>query len=605
MFSGFKRTIFLVFISVQAFSQYSPQTISGLRKELKTTPDSVIGKIYNQLFTEFYSHSAFDSAVSVSEEAVTKAQQIKDKKFESTAMVWEGMVEFEKGNYDKTVELYLQALKIKEEIKDLRGESTVLLNLANVYYERNHPEKAIEIFKQALNIKVKLKDKKGQGTVFSNLGNISLDLKQNKAALNYYLQSKKLAQEIKDTVEIAIANRALANVYLKNGNIKDAEVLARQAYSVLRNNNDRHFTQCLTLLGKVYYEKKDYRRSIEYLLEAYNNGIKNKTPFLSLESCEYLVKAYEKLKQLDKSLSYQKLYSQINDSLLSEKMGEQLAEMQVKYETEKKEKAIEHLDKENNKKELELAKRKNQLLIISSVSVGVLLVLIAFYFYHDAKQQKQIVHKEKELNRLKVRKQKEIIETIIKTEEKERKKIAADLHDGLGQILTAAKINLANLNSEELKGVTELVNSALYESKAMALNLMPLTLKENGLTESIRHICTKGNKPGEQEISFSAHNVPEKLEPIVEINTYRICQELLNNALKYSKASKIFLQLFCRDNKLIIQIEDNGVGFDKTGVKQDSLGMNTLKERVALLSGEIEIESAPNKGTNIFIELSL
>jgi signal transduction histidine kinase len=75
--------------------------------------------------------------------------------------------------------------------------------------------------------------------------------------------------------------------------------------------------------------------------------------------------------------------------------------------------------------------------------------------------------------------------------------------------------------------------------------------------------------------------------------------------VKYSKAAKIFLQLFCREGKLIIQIEDNGIGFDKTKTKADSLGMNTLKERVALLKGEIEIDTAPQKGTNIFIELSL
>ena len=91
----------------------------------------------------------------------------------------------------------------------------------------------------------------------------------------------------------------------------------------------------------------------------------------------------------------------------------------------------------------------------------------------------------------------------------------------------------------------------------------------------------------------------------MQINAYRICQELLNNAVKYSKATKIFLQLFYRDNKMIIQIEDNGIGFDKDKVKRDSLGMNTLKDRVALLRGEIEIDTAPQKGTNIFIELAL
>jgi two-component system, NarL family, sensor kinase len=601
---GIFTTIFLLFLSLNGFPQYNAKTVADLRTELKSAPDTLIGKVYNKIFVEFYTHSLFDSGVAISEEAVAKARELKDRKFESTAMVWEGMVEFEKGNYDKTVELYVQALKIKDEIKDLKGESAILINLASVYYDRNNLDKATEIYMQALDLKIKLKDIKGQGTIYSNLGNIAEIRTNYKEAINYYLQSRKIAQEVKDERQEAIADRALANVYLNVNNIKDAEALARQAYSILKKGNDRHYTQCLTVLGKVYFEKKAYAQSLEYLTEAFNNSIKNKTPFLTKDACFEMVKVYAALKNVDESRFYQKMYARINDSLQGAKMSEKLADMQVKYETEKKEKAIEHLGLENSKKELELTKKRDQVFFISGILICVMAFFIAFYFYSNFKKHQAI-------NEEKHKRQKEIIETIITTEEKARKKIAADLHDGLGQILTAAKINLANLNegTPQEKGkllqVTELVASALYESKNMALNLMPLTLKENGLVESIRHVCAKYNKPEVQEISFNSYKIPDKLEPLVEINTYRICQELLNNAVKYSKATKIFLQLFCRDNKLIIQIEDNGIGFDKTQVKQDSLGMNTLKERVALLQGEIEIDSVPQKGTNIFIELSL
>src|SRR4051812_37146385 len=105
----------LVCVNAGLFAQYNAFHISELRGQLKNAPDSSAGKYYHDLFYAFYSHSAFDSAVKVSEEAVVKAIQLKDKKFESTAMVWEGLVEFEKGNYDETVELYLKALKIKDE----------------------------------------------------------------------------------------------------------------------------------------------------------------------------------------------------------------------------------------------------------------------------------------------------------------------------------------------------------------------------------------------------------------------------------------------------------------------------------------------------------
>jgi signal transduction histidine kinase len=423
-------------------------------------------------------------------------------------------------------------------------------------------------------------------------------------ALNYYKKSESLDLDLRDSISVAVIDRSLANVYAQLGNIREAEQLAYSAYKYLRLKNDRNFIGALLVLGKVHLQKGSYYKSSDYLEEAYQTAQKNSMPFLAKEASENLAKVYLQLKQYDKSIFYQTLYSRINDSLQSANIGKQLAHMQVRYESERKEKAIEHLELENNKKELELTRKRDQVILITSVFVCVMAIFIAFYFYSNARKQHLI-------NLVKQRRQKEIIETIITTEEKARKKIAADLHDGLGQILTAAKINLANLNEalpqerEKLAQVTELVNSAQYESKNMALNLMPLTLKENGLIESIKRICVKYNKPEVQEISFNAYDVPDQLEPVVEINTYRICQELLNNAVKYSKAAKIFLQLFCREGKLIIQIEDNGIGFDKTKTKADSLGMNTLKERVALLKGEIEIDTAPQKGTNIFIELSL
>lgn len=595
--------LFLLAFS-QIKGQYNSITTVSLRHQVRTGADSALPRLYHALFNEFYSHSAFDSAQKVAGEAVIKAGKLNDKKLESTAMVWQGMVEFEKGNYQDALAIYLNALKIKEQIEDKKGQASLLLNIAAIYYERNNLDKAVEIYLKALQLKIELDDKNGQANIYINLGNVSESLGKLNEAADFYRRGEQLLMEIKDTVNAAITDRSLANIYLQQNKIREAEQLAYAAYKYLRLKNDRQYVRALIMLGMVHAKRGNYVKSADYLEEAYQTAIKNSTPFMVKEASLELAKTYEMLKQYDKSLYFQRLYSRISDSLQGASLNERMARMQVKYEAEKREKALDHLGMENSKKELELTKKRDQIFIISGIALAFLAWFIAFYFYSNAKKQQ-------ELNRVKQERQKEIIETIITTEEKARKKIAADLHDGLGQILTAAKINLANLNEampeakEKLAQVTELVSSAQYESKNMALNLMPLTLKENGLVESIRHICVKYNKPDIQEIAFTVYNVPDKLEPVVEVNTYRICQELLNNAVKYSKASKIFLQLFCRDNKLIVQIEDNGVGFDKSKTKKDSLGMNTLKERVALLHGEIEIDTAPQKGTNIFIELSL
>ena len=597
--------ILTVAATVQSgFGQYRGAQVSELRAGLGAAADSALGKAYASLFTEFFSHSAFDSAKAVSAEALARAKQLADRKLESTAMVWQGMVEFEKGNYEQALAAYIEALKIKDQIKDLKGEASLLLNMAGIYYEQNHPEKAIELYLKALELKIRLGDKAGQAAIYIHLGNVAQEQHKLREAEDFYTRAGALSRELRDSMSAAVTDRSLASIYLTQNRIDMAGQLAYSAYKYLRLKRDRHFTQALIVLGRVHVLQGNVPKGVDYLLEAYEIALRQARPYFVKEAAGELARAYEKLRKYDQSLFYQRRYSHISDSLQGAQMGQKLAEMQVKYETEKKEKAIEHLGLENSRKELELTKKRDQVLLISGVLALVTAIFVAFYFYSNARKQKQ-------LSRIRQERQKEIIETIITTEEKARKKIAADLHDGLGQILTAAKMNLANLHEalphekEKLQQVTELVNSAQSESKNMALNLMPLTLKENGLIESIRHICAKYNKPDLQEISFNAYQVPDKLEPVVEINTYRICQELLNNAVKYSKAARIFLQLFCREGKLIIQIEDNGVGFDKAKTKAGSLGMNTLKERVALLKGEIEIDTAPQKGTNIFIELSL
>jgi two-component system NarL family sensor kinase len=590
MLTRFKIIIAALLLHTSVFAQYNVEKVKALRNQIRTAPDSLIGSLYNQVASEFFTYSIYDSVQSVANEMVIKAGNIHNRKMESYGYVFMAMIENEKGNYDKAAERYLQALKIKEEIKDIKGQSTILLNLGTLYYERNNLDLAIEFNKKALALKIQLNDKKGEALIYQNLASISDRTGKSDQAIKYYTQSKELAIAVNDSIDIAGADCGLARQYLNLNNFKEAERLTNEAYAILlKKRSDRDFSTCLLMFGKIYRAEGNYRKSVGYFKEVYRYSLEKESPFFIAQSADGLSRTYEKSKQFDSAYYFKKIYSETNDSILGAEMGKQIADMQVKYETEKKQKEIVQLDKENNSALLALSQKRNQISLIIGISLFIIITVIAFYFYNNTKKQK------------------EIIEAIIATEEKERKKIASDLHDGIGQTLSAARIGLGNLettgvDSEKIKNVSELINVSLDELKAMAGNLMPLALKGKGLTESIQNICRQFNKPNVQEVSFKTYNLPNKLQPIVEINTYRICQELLNNSVKYSKAKEIFLQLFCRDNKLIIQFEDNGIGFDKDKIKEGSLGMNILKERVALLKGEMEIESAPQKGTNILIE---
>lgn len=554
--------------------------------------------------------SRYDEDLVLFDEIETKAKASKLYAAYASSLNGKGIIYRRKAELSKALECFQKAISIYDTIKDNKDYTNPLLNMALVYEEMKQQEKAKEIYKKLILIQKKDNNIRGLCNALINMGSLFFDQEKIDSALIYFYEAEVLAKKnnIKKTLGSIYLNIGCA-LFVKN-NFKEAEQYLLNSLTIRKEVNDKSGEALvLSNLFDLYFKTKKYTQLEKYLKEAIaiNSEIGDS---LQLRDC-YLKfsELYSLQKDYGNAYKYRVLYEDLNNRIHSSENTRIMSEMQTKYETEKKEKEIEHLDKENNKKELELTKKQNQIIIIGGISLFILIAFIALYFYTNAQKQKQIVLKEKELSLLKEQKQKEIIETIITTEEKERKKIASDLHDGLGQILTAAKINLANIqqevSDEKLKGVTELVNSALYESKAMALNLMPLSLKENGLTESIKNICAKYNKPGVQEISFTTYDLPNTLAPMVEVNVYRICQELINNAVKYSNATKIFLQLFCRDAKLIIQIEDDGIGFEKSKINQESLGISILQERVALLNGEIEIDSVLEKGTNIFIELSL
>src|SRR6185437_7081373 len=364
---------------------------------------------------------------------------------------------------------------------------------------------------------------KGLCNALINMESLFLDQEKMDSALVYLYEAETLANKksMKKTLGYIYLNIGLA-LFVKN-DVVVSEQYMLNSLAIRKEINDKSGEALvLSNLFDMYFKTKKYTQLEKYLKEAIviNSEIGDS---LQLKDC-YLKfsELYAIQKDYGNAYKYRILFEDLNNRLHNSETTRVISEMKTKYETEKKEKEIEHLDKENNKKELELTKKQNQVITISAISLCVLIAFIALYFYTNAQKHKQIILKEKELGLLKEQKQKEIIETIITTEEKERKKIASDLHDGLGQILTAAKINLANISEEDggekLKNIKELVNTALHESKAIALNLMPLTLKENGLTESIKNICAKYSKPGVQEISFTTYNIPNLLAPIVEVN---------------------------------------------------------------------------------------
>ena len=241
-----------------------------------------------------------------------------------------------------------------------------------------------------------------------------------------------------------------------------------------------------------------------------------------------------------------------------------------------------------------------------------LLLIVLFLWIFNKNQKKLSVQKEinlkQELSAFEDRHKLSVSKALIQGEEMERKRIARDLHDGLGSMLSSVKIHL-NLakkeNAETVNGVDALLDNSIKELRNISQNLMPESLLELSLEHALRDLCA-ANSNAVTKVEFQYLIKKSRLPKNYEIMIYRIIQELLNNALKYAKASQVLVS--CSQNKdvFFITVEDNGVGFDISDPKnKNGMGLKNIKNRVEFLNGKLEIESKPNQGTSAYIELNV
>ncbi len=211
--------------------------------------------------------------------------------------------------------------------------------------------------------------------------------------------------------------------------------------------------------------------------------------------------------------------------------------------------------------------------------------------------------------------EKRVIQSVVEGENNERKRISKELHDSLGQNLTAASLNFSGVKNAVSKLEPEktekfllgldFLNAAIEENRNIAHNLMPKAIDDFGLVPSLNSLFNQIGKSSGLHIKFFENLALKRLPRQVEFNLYRITQEALNNAIKHAQASEIFVQLILHQNDLVYTFEDNGKGFNTKGVENtnNGMGLSSINNRVKAMSGTLEIDSLPKRGTSITIEI--
>lgn len=323
-----------------------------------------------------------------------------------------------------------------------------------------------------------------------------------------------------------------------------------------------------------------------------------------------------KLGNMGQAYTWLDKYRQLNDSLSGVNVKNYINELEAKYKNAENQKKIAVLEVEKEKAALSAKNSRLTNWLLGAVSTFMLIVATLFMFYYrnnkKLSMQKEINYKQ-QLKEMEQQQQLTITKAMLEGEERERRRVARDLHDGLGGMLAGVHINLsgwaANHNDHtpdtELHKIIHQLDNSLNELRHIARNMMPETLLKFGLKIALKDLC-ESIMSDHLHIDFQAFGIEKTIPLPAQITIYRIVQEMLSNAIRHAGATGIVVQCSQNNSSFFITVEDNGRGFD-TGTLKDKTGMglSNIKKRVEYLKGKMEIESSVNEGTTINIELDL
>lgn len=235
-------------------------------------------------------------------------------------------------------------------------------------------------------------------------------------------------------------------------------------------------------------------------------------------------------------------------------------------------------------------------------------------WFGTAKDLTSIKEAERKIRYMEVRQQQEILRVTLNTQEEERRRVSESLHNGLGQLLYAVKMSvdylglkIATDTPEELntaKNYTySLLNDAIEACRTLSHELMPTVLAEFGLSIALCDLCN----PMKEHVNYECHIELNEisLDKFMEIAIFRITQELVFNVLKHAEATHLFIAVRIEDDYVVMNVKDNGRGFQVDKTPQSGIGLSSIRIKTALLNGSVQLSSAPGKGTSVKVKIPL
>ena len=567
-----------------------------------------IAQAYNDLGIIYYDRQDFDTAIHLYQQAFPLRMELKDEKGVAALFNKIGIVYQKEAKFDSALNYAQRALVLYEKLNDKVGISYSLNNIGIVNQNMGNIDKALEYQEQSIAIKEEIHDRLGLAGSYINVGNIYVIRKDIAKAKEFYEKGEQMSREIGDPEYLSNSLNNIASMYQKIGDYKKALPLAEESFELRTKLGDtKGQVSCLVNMGNILKSDKQYKPAEEKFLQ----GLKLAD---TLSSClAEKAKIYDGLSQLyeatgdyKKATEMARLTVQYNDSIYTADMNKQFSEMETKYQTAKKDKEIQQQQLEITQRKYELVKK--QYWLYGSIGLALVAALLGYSYYRRYK-----LRQEKKLQSEVMKQQDIATKAVIVAEENERKRIAAELHDGVGQMMSAAKMNLSAFESElsfssdgqksAFEKALSLVDESCKEVRSVSHQMMPNALLKSGLASAIREFIDKIDSRV-LKINLHTEGLNDRLDSNTETVLYRVIQECVNNVIKHSGAAHLDISLIKDQDGVSATVEDNGKGFDSTDKEKfEGIGLKNIMTRVQYLKGTVDFDSSPGKGTLVAIHV--
>ena len=592
--------------------------------------DSLKGEAYSLSGKAQYYLANYDSALIAWEYALEIFQKTKDDKNIAVQYNNIGVWYYSAASdYDKALDYYLLSLKKREEINDTSGIAYSLANIGNIYYKQNRREKALESFEKGLLYAEAVNDKKIMSILLNNLGAEYEFKKEYEKALDYYFKSAGIKEELNNLTSLAVTYGSIGSAYKRTESYFDALHYYNKSIELLKGSSNKHYTALIyNYIAGVYKETKYYNKAIHYLNKSLNIAEEINDKSLLRDDYKEFSEVYSSLNNFEKAYFFQNKYIAYHDSIFTDESDERMKEMEVRYETEKKEKENEILKTQQQINELELEKKTNRQYYLIAGLLAFLLLVILIYSRYRLKQKTNL--KLEDANRKLVISENNLKESV-DTKDKFFSIIAHDLRNPLSSLSLVSEMldeNINELSTEKLKYYIGSINNASDSLLNLVENLLSwartqtdkiIFNPENFDLQNIVDLNINLLKFNAEKKNIQiTNNVTKGTIVNADINLLTtVIRNLLANAVKFTgNNGDININLKENNDSFEISVEDTGIGMNDDDLKKlfridvdtnsignssekgTGLGLILCKEFVEKNGGNIRAESEQGKGSS-------